>query len=374
MISSILIHGYRGLDDFSMPELGRINLLVGTNNSGKTSILEAVSILESSGDLTRLWNIQWRRGERTYRPLPASTTAPATSPPRVIVETDLPHLFYGHELRLGARISISAANESPRTVELEIRELSPDDNIEGQVVEDGDSLPPRYVLHVSGNPPPSTPIVLLTKSGGLPANQLRLQRPQPKKERSIQFISSESSTAEEIINAWNKISLKPEERLVLRALQALDEDIQGIALQARTAQQYWGPGTRGGFMVKLKSSEQPVPIGSLGDGIWRMLALSIAIALSKGGTLLVDEIDTGLHYTVMSKMWNLIYTAAKDFDVQVFATTHSYDCVHSLAQIPVDRDPRHKITVQRIEAHGAQSVPYDQDELTVAAAREIEVR
>jgi AAA15 family ATPase/GTPase len=112
----------------------------------------------------------------------------------------------------------------------------------------------------------------------------------------------------------------------------------------------------------------------MGDGIWRMFALSIAIALSKGGTLLVDEIDTGLHYTVMSKMWNLIYSAAKEFDVQVFATTHSYDCVYSLAQICADSDPHNKITVQRIEANKHQSVPYDQEELTVAAAREIEVR
>lgn len=176
------------------------------------------------------------------------------------------------------------------------------------------------------------------------------------------------------MGAWSQISLKPEEQLVLQALRSLDKDIEAIALQARTQQQYWGPGSRGGFMVKLKSSKQPVPIGSMGDGIWRMLALSMAIALSKGGTLLVDEIDTGLHYTVMSKMWNLIYTAAKEFDVQVFATTHSYDCVYSLAQICPDADPQNKITVQRIEAGSAQPIPYDQDELTVAAAREIEVR
>ncbi len=127
-------------------------------------------------------------------------------------------------------------------------------------------------------------------------------------------------------------------------------------------------------MIKLKSYEQPVPIGSLGDGIWRMLALSIAIAQSKGGTLLVDEIDTGLHYTVMSKMWNLIYSAAKELNVQVFATTHSYDCVYSLAQICPDADSANKITVQRIEANKHESVPYDQEEITVAAAREIEVR
>jgi hypothetical protein len=372
MISSISIQGYRGFDHFEMPDLGRVNLLVGTNNSGKTSILEAVSILESSGELGRLWSIQWRRGERTYRPLPPATATP-NAPPRVLIETDLPHLFYGHEIHHGTRFSIFAANESQKTVECEIRDLSPNDNIEGQVAEDDDTPLPRLVLHVSGNPPPPNPLTLLTKSGGLPSSQLRQARhAQP--ERQIQFISSESSTAEEIISAWAKISLKPEEGLVIQALQALDEDIQGVALQARTAQQYWGPGTRGGFIVKLKSLDQPVPIGSMGDGIWRMLALSIAIALSKGGTLLVDEIDTGLHYTVMSKMWNLIYAAAKQFDVQVFATTHSYDCVHSLAQIPVDPDPRHRITVQRIEAHRSQSVPYDQEELTVAASREIEVR
>jgi hypothetical protein len=191
MISSISIHGYRGFDHFEMPDLGRINLLVGTNNSGKTSILEAVSILESSGDLARLWNIRWRRGERTYRPLPPITATP-NAPPRVLIETDLPHLFYGHEIHPGTRFSISAANESQKTVECEIRELSPNDNIEGQVAEDDDTPLPRLVLHVSGDPSPQFPLILLTKSGGLSSSQLRQAR-HAQSERPIQFISSESS-------------------------------------------------------------------------------------------------------------------------------------------------------------------------------------
>jgi hypothetical protein len=372
MISSLSIQGYRGFEHFEMPDLGRINLLVGTNNSGKTSILEAVSILESSGDIIRLWNILYKRGERTYRPLPQSGTAP----PRVLVEADLVHVFHGHELHPGTRFSISATNESPqKIVKFEIRELLSGEKIEGQLVpaEEGDESPlPHLALDINSTPPPTFPVVALTKTGGISANYLRTRPLQP--ERPIQFISTESSSAEEIMAAWNKISLKPEEELVLRALRSLDKDIEGIALQARVAQQFWGPGSRGGFNVKLKSSEQPVPIGSMGDGIWRMLALSMAIALSKGGTLLIDEIDTGLHYTVMSKMWNLIYSAAKEFNVQVFATTHSYDCVYSLAQICPEADSANRITVQRIEANKRQSVPYDQEEITVAAAREIEVR
>jgi predicted ATP-dependent endonuclease of OLD family len=108
--------------------------------------------------------------------------------------------------------------------------------------------------------------------------------------------------------------------------------------------------------------------------MWRMLAMAIAITQCAGGVLLVDEIDTGLHYSVMSQMWSLIYNAAKDLDVQVFATNHSYDCVYSLAQICSNRDMQKSVTVQRIEAGKKRSVPYDEAEITVAATRDIQVR
>jgi AAA15 family ATPase/GTPase len=59
-----------------------------------------------------------------------------------------------------------------------------------------------------------------------------------------------------------------------------------------------------------------------------MLGLALAIVNAKNGVLLVDEIDTGLHYTVMSDMWKMIWKTAKRLNVQVFATTNSNDCWH----------------------------------------------
>jgi len=93
-----------------------------------------------------------------------------------------------------------------------------------------------------------------------------------------------------------------------------------------------------------------------------------------GGVLLVDEIDTGLHYSVMADLWRLIFNVAKDLGVQVFATTHSYDCVYSLAQICADADGQNPITVQRIELAKSTAIPYAQNEIKIAADREIEVR
>ncbi len=169
---------------------------------------------------------------------------------------------------------------------------------------------------------------------------------------------------------WNAIALTASEGLVLKALQFLDQKVERIAAQVPSGQ-YFSEYSRGGFIVKRAGSEQPVPIGSMGDGMWRMLAMAIAITQCRGGVLLVDEIDTGLHYSVMSRMWDLMYNAAQDLDVQIFATTHSYDCVYSLAQFC---EPKRSVTVQRIEPGKRRAVPYDEEEITVAASRDIEVR
>jgi AAA15 family ATPase/GTPase len=112
----------------------------------------------------------------------------------------------------------------------------------------------------------------------------------------------------------------------------------------------------------------------MGDGMWRMFVLAVAITQCKDGTLLVDEIDTGLHYSVMAQMWKLIFDAAKEFNVQVFATTHSYDCVYSLAHICAKADEGNHVTVQRIETGKTKAIPYAEYEIKVAADREIEVR
>ncbi|MGH9450925.1 MAG: AAA family ATPase, partial [Terriglobia bacterium] len=172
----------------------------------------------------------------------------------------------------------------------------------------------------------------------------------------------------------DRIALTPDEELVLGALKSLDQNIERIAAQTSQPQYYYGAMARGGFIAKIKDLEHPIPIGSMGDGMWRMLAMAVAITQCKGGILLVDEIDAGLHYTVMADMWKLIYNAAKAFGVQVFATTHSYDCVYSLAPICHSNGDGHRVTVQRIESGKPKAVPYSEEEIKIAAEHGLEIR
>jgi AAA15 family ATPase/GTPase len=91
--------------------------------------------------------------------------------------------------------------------------------------------------------------------------------------------------------------------------------------------------------------------------------------------LFIDEIDTGLHFTVMTDMWRLVHAASKQFDIQVFASTHSYDCVHSLSAIcRAETFADGDVTIQRIEADKPVATSFSEAEIRTAADRQIEIR
>ena len=366
MIHSLTIEGYRAFQHFRMDGLGRVNLLVGTNNSGKTTVLEALYLLTSRGDPLALWNLLWRRGER----LPGSTST--NTPP----ELDVCHLFYGHDARIGSKFVLSATNETPvRKVTFTIGEFKPSAPKDGALFDENE--PAGLALSVKGTPHPPVARIPLTRAGGIASDSFNTSRRLRRRSATqgpppAQFITAESLDSDDLVAMWDKVALTPDEPLVMRALAFLDPNIERIASQAAAIRYYQ---SHGGFIIKLRNHERPVPIGTMGDGMWRMLALAIAITQCKGGVLLVDEIDTGLHYTVMSDMWRLILGAAKELDVQVFATTHSHDCIESLGEVCLtETDQSDLVTLQRIEAGKSTSVPYSQKEIIVASDREIEVR
>ena len=375
MFSSIRIERYRGFASLEMSGLGRVNLLVGSNNSGKTSLLEAIYLLNSMGDPLSLWQLLSRRGEWLPAAISPGSAGSDRLQGRMPLEVDVSRLFRGHDLQAGCSFSISTANDTERRLECSVEEVSRREQPELFASDEESGLASRLVLRSSGKPRLDSAVVL-TGAGGLSrevlgGSALRAIRQRQAEGSPAQFITTESFSASELGAMWNNIALTPTEALVLSALQFLDPNIERIAVLGTGS--YQTP-NRGGFIIKLKGLERPIPIGSMGDGMWRMLAMAMAITQCKGGVLLVDEIDTGLHYSVMAKMWGLIFNTAKALDVQVFATTHSHDCVYSLAQLCSEVQPGESVTVQRIESGSGRAVPYDPLELAAAASRGIEIR
>jgi len=75
-----------------------------------------------------------------------------------------------------------------------------------------------------------------------------------------------------------------------------------------------------------------IPIAFMGQGFSRVMAIVCSIISSKGGVLLVDEVENGLHHSVLSSIWGVILHSAVTHDVQVFATTHSLEAINAAVE------------------------------------------
>jgi AAA15 family ATPase/GTPase len=118
-----------------------------------------------------------------------------------------------------------------------------------------------------------------------------------------------------------------------------------------------------------------IPLAFLGDGMARLTDLILYIANARNGVVLVDEIENGLHYSVMPKIWRAIGDAADHFNTQIFATTHSFECIKA-AHIGLMESKYYDFCLHRLErVKGTiEAVTYGQENLESAIEEGLEVR
>jgi hypothetical protein len=118
-----------------------------------------------------------------------------------------------------------------------------------------------------------------------------------------------------------------------------------------------------------------VPLGTLGEGVSRILTLALHLVLTQGGYLLLDEIENGLHWSVMPKVWRFLIETALARDVQVFATTHSKDWLEGLADLHrTHPDLAAQVSVHRLETGRETSVRFDASRIAEYVEMELEAR
>ena len=101
----------------------------------------------------------------------------------------------------------------------------------------------------------------------------------------------------------------------------------------------------------------------------------LALRLSLKGILLIDEIDAGLHWTVMEEMWQLMGEVARRLNVQVFATTHSFDCIRGLGSLLRNRPQlKNQVSSRKVTRLLSEAVCLQGDQIRIAVKQDIEVR
>ena len=115
-----------------------------------------------------------------------------------------------------------------------------------------------------------------------------------------------------------------------------------------------------------------VPLPVLGEGMTNLTRFVLWIAASADGLVLVDEIENGFHHSILPDVWKVIGKAAEDANVQVFATTHSYECFEAAQQsLTPDEFRYHRLDVVDGEI---RAVTYDPESAEAAVRHYMEVR
>ena len=363
MFFSVKIKGFRGISGLEIRDFKQFNLIVGRNGSCKTSILESLYILinPTAPDLLLKTNL--------FRGLDA------------INENNLELLFHNFDYEASILLEANmSGNDNYRVLRIKPR-YGIGASIKSQIDSpNNESWDERFFQ--SGTIPAINGVTLestFTDNEGkkrqyksellLEKEGTVFRKPSPKAyvEKSIGiYLSPEIFARVQTATQLNKVLISKRKDHILKVLRQLDPVIEDISI-----------GLDSTVYCDLGFPKM-VPINVLGSGMYKMLSVVLAIENTQGGIVLIDEIENGMSPTSLDAMWKAIIASAKEFEVQVFATSHSLECIRSLGTIAGERleHLEDDIRVYRIEKQkeSINAIGFNINDIKVAIEKDWDLR
>jgi ABC-type branched-subunit amino acid transport system ATPase component len=339
--NEISIASFRGLKGVKLEELGEVNLLVGGNNSGKTSVLEAIAVLHAGTDLRSWLNVAYAREVRTFSPapngMPVSDIISWMFPSN---DSDLWDHTHAGPIELHANMQFGSCRL--------FAELEP---IVGYYTEEdlgpiGRQIP--YDRDDAGEPVADTGIEVSVNYKG--PDELNLE-----------------TNSSETFRIWSRIGMRtvvrkrpsgiPVEYIPPYGHRSSSNNLSSLSKTQRSDRMgelnelmaALDPRISGVELVPSENRHRPViairltdrtlvPASVMGDGVRRGLSIALSILAAKNGVVLIDEMEAGFHVGAFSKVFDWIMGAARRNNVQVFATSHSLEAIEEISRSNKDAD------------------------------------
>lgn len=378
-LPSLSIKGFRGIDELTIDRLGRVTLIAGKNSVGKTTVLDAIQVYAARGHENILSQLLTSRQEVSI------ATVDNVHEQRRFVP-DFAALFHGRDVSKCARIAIGPKSD---TDQLRIEEISLTDELASQIGEylslfvksgytqafnvvfqDTEQILP-WILPVQGSDAART-VERYSVSSCLYSHQLlvRAKWPSP---IGCQFLGPGLLSDEEIVRFWNAIALTDDEDRAVQALRLIfGNDLERVAVRRDEISSDKEYVQR--VVARLRGQARPVPLQSLGDGALHLAGVALALTNSRDGFLLIDEAENGIHHSVQRDYWRMVFETAQANNVQVLATTHSFDCLRGFAQAMTDCEKIDGALVRLEQENGTlRAVEYSERNIKAAAKQRIDI-
>ena len=316
MFTSLNFSNFRGFEHLELKGLKRVNLVVGRNNAGKTSLLEGIATVSDPEEFNTL-----------------------------------PGMFRPRSGEAGRRYF--------RWLLRDQESLQP-----AALVGGGDGIKNEIIFrpNTKRQEPPAPGMNALWNQ----ANMTLWSRPSERKLTS-RVVPVQHHLPEQLVKLFAAaVKRKGGEERIESLLREVDPRIRKVRVE---------PADDGNHLLIDLGLSEMLPVSQVGQGIYRLIAIFSELIGEKPDVCIIDEIENGIHHSMLEQVWTGLAAAAETLGVQVFATTHSQECIEAAHAAFSKRDAYDFSIVQLFRVEGAvQGRVLDREHIEAAMAGEIDLR
>jgi len=362
MYSSFEVKNLRCFQDLKISAFERVNLIAGMNNVGKTTLLEALFIHGGSFNPELTFRVNAFRGIEQIK---IEFDRWAASP-----WENLFHQFdESKAIELAGENTVTGKKTVKLAVERDVAELK---KLRGNhspfAIE-----PPKGTISTHDT---AKVLKLEYKEKGISQNYYMIIEPggmihrdpiPPEPPFPTFYLSPRAPNLfQESADLYGKLMIENKQAIIFNVLKIIEPRLKKIEIIPVA-----------GISIFHGDIGLPkmVALPFMGEGMVRLANLFTRIANCQNGVILIDEIENGIHHSVMEKLWTAIGKTAREFNIQVFATTHNWGCIVAAHKAFLESG-KYDFRLHRLDMVNGQikSVTYDQESLEAALENNFEVR
>lgn len=299
------VENFKGLESLELNDIKQFNIILGDNNVGKTSVLEALLFDNRPFIyLSNQFEIFASKGNiKNYDP-----------------KINYFNFFNGPQ---GNKINYSFQFNDSNIENIDVSEIDSNTLELSQIS--------KFLVDTFVSPTEFPKKVLQFKQGeenSIISFDFNLHRSKFE-ENYLPYIKSGLVYQNDLVDFFSKnINTNPKlKKEFIENLAILSDDIYDITIDTTTIPENQI------LVVLFNDEKKPLPLFMMGDGTIRLVRLILEIIICKNRRLMIDEIDNGMHFSRMKKVWEVLLKVADKNNTQLFITTHDSECLRAFKEV-----------------------------------------
>lgn len=308
MIESVKIQNFKFFNSLELQGLSQVSLIGGKNNTGKSSLLEAIFLFYDRSNPNFILQTSGWKGVNTVPLKPEYVWGPA---------------FPQYDLNKTISIEIieNKISQCLNISYLKDRKYTPIENhpkISPMIKSDETVIEHSLQLQILNNQKEEYKLFTLLSNKGLFTGG---NIPEPKLSKQVAYLSDSTINIKDDIQRFGEMDVTGHVPKLIPFLNIIEPALKSLSILPMTDSV--------NLIIGDIGQSRKIPVNYMGNGLRKLLSILLAVWSFKNGIILIDEIENGFHRSILPKIWECLFQAAKEFNCQIIATTHSHECLES---------------------------------------------